>query len=315
MEREKREADHYNDRCISAKKAISQWENIDTKTSPKHKQKDTKKKLKTCRFLTSACNITHTNSFVVMGTKIDNGNRAHSPLSNQVAHEGNDILNQSNNNVDEFGRAAKRTKPNPFTSSNDLKSDTINSDATCLPSTDTTAQKGTQKLQKYKKIKKQTQVLTTSKLPQPSLETQLISPYDALSQVHFKKKLYREVKIYVKPLIVLDINGILCHRIRENDIPPPLKPLLALSAGHKEMEGKDIGSGRRQINQEILYRQPIGHIARTNVVARTDLRPFLVFLIDHFTLALWSSARKRTVKALTDMLIPENIKRKLLFGE
>ena len=62
-----------------------------------------------------------------------------------------------------------------------------------------------------------------------------------------------------------------------------------------------------------LYRDPIGHVCNTHVVARTDLTLFLESLREYYTLAIWSSAKKKTVKSLTRMLFPEKILRELLF--
>ena len=136
-----------------------------------------KKKPKTCRFLTSACNI-HTNSFVVVATKL-NGDR--------------------DDSLDEFGRANKRTKIiNPSTK-------------TACP--ETTTSNETPK--KRKKKKKSTAVRTISQLPSASMNTIIISPQDALSQIHCPIKLYKQIEVYVKPLLVPDVNGILCHRINQ----------------------------------------------------------------------------------------------------
>ncbi len=63
-----------------------------------------------------------------------------------------------------------------------------------------------------------------------------------------------------------------------------------------------------------LYRVPIGHVCNyTHVVARTDLTLFLESSREYYTLAIWSSAKKKTVKSLTRMLFPEKILRELLF--
>ena len=63
-----------------------------------------------------------------------------------------------------------------------------------------------------------------------------------------------------------------------------------------------------------LYRVPIGHVCNyTHVVARTDLTLFLESSREYYTLAIWSSAKKKTVKSLTRTLFPEKILRELLF--
>ena len=67
--------------------------------------------------------------------------------------------------------------------------------------------------------------------------------------------------ITVKPLIILDVNGILCHRLR-----------------HKS---------QKQIPQGIVkFRPSIGHIANTDIVPRSDLHEFISLLSKHFCLAV-----------------------------
>ena len=90
------------------------------------------------------------------------------------------------------------------------------------------------------------------------MNTIIISPQDALSQIHCPIKLYKQIEVYVEPLLVLDVNGILCHRIRgSNNVPLALQPLLKETIPVK------------------LYRDPFGHVCNTHVVARTDLTLFL----------------------------------------
>ena len=86
--------------------------------------------------------------------------------------------------------------------------------------------------------------------------------------------------IRVKPLIILDINGILCHRIRKRHQP-----------------------------QQHKLRSPIGMVAGTPVIPRTDLKEFFNYLGQHFCLAIWTSAKRKTVKKLLDLLlIPDSKK-------
>ena len=100
--------------------------------------------------------------------------------------------------------------------------------------------------------------------------------------------------IRVKPLIILDINGILCHRIRK----------------------------RHQTQQQNKLRSPIGMVAGTPVIPRTDLKEFFNYLGQHFCLAIWTSAKRKTVKKLLDLLLIQkfnnsnnnnNIQNKFLF--
>lgn len=88
--------------------------------------------------------------------------------------------------------------------------------------------------------------------------------------------------IHVQPLLILDLNGILCHRIRHPASPSSYRPSAA-------------------------------HIANTPVIARVDLVPFLTFLDAHFTLAVWTSAKNKTAKQLVSLLFPIPVKERLLF--
>ena len=89
--------------------------------------------------------------------------------------------------------------------------------------------------------------------------------------------------IQVQPLLILDLNGILCHRIRHCNTP----------------------------NDN--FRPYAAYIANTPIVPRTNLDRFLWFLDAHFTLAVWTSAKAKTAKQLVGLLIPTPIKERLLF--
>ena len=72
-----------------------------------------------------------------------------------------------------------------------------------------------------------------------------------------------------------------------------------------------IGNGqdanwKRRIRKTI-YRQSCGNVAGTPIIQRTDLNSFLSFLDQHFTLAVWTSAKKRTADSLVDLLFPRDI--------
>jgi hypothetical protein len=84
--------------------------------------------------------------------------------------------------------------------------------------------------------------------------------------------------VYVQPLLVLDLNGILCHRIRKHKMVPGAK-----------------------------YRPSQANIADSRVVPRIHLVSFLNYLSAHFTLAVWTSAQSKTAKQLISLLIPESI--------
>lgn len=148
-----------------------------------------------------------------------------------------------------------------------------------------------------KQIKKQrniTKVWCCTHLPkqEPSMDTILSDMNEG-----FPKK-----EIFIKPLLVLDINGILCHRIRESQLPHAISRIL----NQQKLNAQEI-------HYTSMYRPAIGHVANTHIVSRTDLKSFLNVLNDHFTLALWSSAKLKTIKLIVDMLFPLNVKDNLLF--
>lgn len=89
--------------------------------------------------------------------------------------------------------------------------------------------------------------------------------------------------IHVKPLIVLDLNGILCHRVRHNT------------------------------TQQSFYRPACANISNTDVIPRSDLHDFLTLLHENFCLAVWTSATHKTAKLLVSALFPQNIQERLLF--
>ena len=96
--------------------------------------------------------------------------------------------------------------------------------------------------------------------------------------------------IYIKPLIVLDLNGILCHRVRDNQTV---------------ITNNNSTSTRR--------RTSVGRIANTEIIPRSDLLQFLQYLHQHFALAVWTSATAKTAKALVKMMFPEDVRMSLLF--
>jgi NLI interacting factor-like phosphatase len=91
--------------------------------------------------------------------------------------------------------------------------------------------------------------------------------------------------IRVQPLLVLDLNGILCVRYRSN------KTDIKLSS----------------------FRSPLTLIAHTPIITRTDLHEFISFLDKHFCLAIWTSAQRKNATKLVKALLPEHIQNRLLF--
>mmetsp|Transcript_4823 Transcript_4823/g.9199 ORF Transcript_4823/g.9199 Transcript_4823/m.9199 type:complete len:405 (+) Transcript_4823:143-1357(+) len=153
-----------------------------------------------------------------------------------------------------------------------------------------------------KKKKSGTKSFTTCHLPKVGstcTDWIIISPQDAIARSG-GETIYKHIEIHVKPLLVLDVNGILCHRVRDKELPAPL---LLLASMYKD----------RDMDLQTLYRQRIGRIAQTDIIPRTDLEDFLDFLIEHYNLALWSSAKKATVKKLIDLMFPGRIKERLIF--
>ncbi|VEU34996.1 unnamed protein product [Pseudo-nitzschia multistriata] len=86
-----------------------------------------------------------------------------------------------------------------------------------------------------------------------------------------------ETTVRVQPLLVLDLNGILCHRDRLRKRPQGL-------------------------TGEAL-RPSVGSVAQTPVIPRSDLLPFLRFLDRNFCLAVWTSAKPKTAKLLLNALL------------
>merc|ERR1712157_352609 len=89
--------------------------------------------------------------------------------------------------------------------------------------------------------------------------------------------------VLVKPLLILDVNGLLCLRVKEN------------------------------APRGCEYKEAIGNVACTEIIPRPDLLPLLYFLDEHFTLAVWTSAKLKNANKLIDLLFPFDIKTRLLF--
>jgi len=96
------------------------------------------------------------------------------------------------------------------------------------------------------------------------------------------------LRIVVQPLLVLDLNGILCHRIRS----------------YKEQQPK---------TGIFKYRPASFQIAGTPVIVRPFLEQFLCYLNTHFCLAVWTSAQSKTAKQLVTALFPASVAQSLLF--
>jgi len=146
-----------------------------------------------------------------------------------------------------------------------------------------------------------THVITTSVLPRPA---------DSGTSCQFDR-------IYVKPLIVLDLNGILMHRIRSRNIPPSIIDAIlspdsstCIDKSHSSREVDEVQM--KQIATKI-YRPATANIAGTDIVQRTDLHEFLTLLDKYFCVAVWTSAKKKNAKKFINLLFPPDISRRLLF--
>jgi hypothetical protein len=90
---------------------------------------------------------------------------------------------------------------------------------------------------------------------------------------------HQNCHIHIKPLLILDLNGILCHRIRKSK---------------ERIE---------TANRTIEYRPIDAHVAQTPVIARPHLHAFLQhWQSSNVCLALWTSAKRKTVHALLEQL-------------
>lgn len=104
--------------------------------------------------------------------------------------------------------------------------------------------------------------------------------------------------IKVQPLIVLDLNGILCHRDRKARRATFLESLQADLRFHR---GTPKAGSHPITNWDL--RRPTGNIANTGIIPRTDLLEFLHYLDKHFCLAIWTSAKTKTAKKLLNLLL------------
>ena len=107
-----------------------------------------------------------------------------------------------------------------------------------------------------------------------------------LPDIHLSSEPNSTFRIFVQPLLILDMNGVLCHRVRKSNRSEPV------------LDG---------------YRPSISSIAKTPIIPRTDLDYFLRCLDQHFCLAIWTSAKKKTASKLVKALIPKDIESRLIF--
>lgn len=84
------------------------------------------------------------------------------------------------------------------------------------------------------------------------------------------------INIFTKPLLICDINGILCHRVRRDPYP------------------------------DIKYRESTKKVSGTPVIPRPGLNEFLELVSQHFCLAIWTSAKPKSAQALVKAIVPSH---------
>jgi len=212
-------------------------------------------------------------------------------MNHDKYQQGQSISNSEFVPTDEFGRRLKRSNPvDPL-------------ECTVQP---------TRGKSKGKKKKTGTLVLCTNNFPYSEYGASRLAPYysNITSSPH-------QAHIYVKPLIVLDLNGILCHRVRDFTTHPSIIATAMQLNGHNReiistaalqndrgtpqhqqtMPTTTISHSMKMIHQN-LYRPSAAHIAGTPIIYRTDLVSFLTMLDQNFTLAVWTSAKRKTARLL-----------------
>jgi TFIIF-interacting CTD phosphatase-like protein len=122
----------------------------------------------------------------------------------------------------------------------------------------------------------------------PLLPEQIdVNTVSAISETYSTSIKPEVTLLYIQPLLILDLNGILCHRIRA------------------KRTDADFAKS--------TYRKASDPVAGTPIVPRTDLAEFLAFLDQYFCLAVWTSAKAKTANKLVLQLFPPAIADRLLF--
>ena len=115
--------------------------------------------------------------------------------------------------------------------------------------------------------------------------------------------------IKVKPLLVLDLNGILCHRDRKHkrvNFWNSLHGTQQQQQQQQELIGNNSNNNNIRITSDPpawKFRLSIGNVANSNIIPRTDLIQFLQYLDQHFCLAIWTSAKTKTANRLLKLLL------------
>lgn len=141
-----------------------------------------------------------------------------------------------------------------------------------------------------------TTIITTTMSPPPSCEGVVADSQIRNNDESSGSFVQLGGSVQVQPLLVLDLNGILCHRIRRQEDPDYFRQ-----------------NDKNEDTKSTMYRPSVGTVAGTPVLPRIDLTNFLQYLDEHFCLAVWTSAKTKTAKALIKLLFPNDVANRLLF--
>ena len=215
----------------------------------------------------------------------------------QTSWNGYGSYNNSNYNSSYQPQQSYHRNPSVRSSSKQYKEDDLDSLLSCATRSQFT---GSVVIHKRKlnttssQIKMQNEESTRTRTAVKSESTLVLTSSNLHQDAELLYRKYNENNkspynniIIVKPLLILDINGILCYRVKSRAV------------------GED--------GNTVKYRPSIGHIACTDIIPRSDLHDFLYFLCNHFTLAIWTSAKLKNANSMLDLLIPPNIRQTLLF--
>jgi len=128
------------------------------------------------------------------------------------------------------------------------------------------------------------QIITSSNLPRPGNSNSSPPSRPMASRIETSMTT-TTTTIHIQPLLILDLNGILCHRSRP----------------HKEPIG-------------VRLRPSYGRmIAKTPIIPRPHWISWISSLEEYFVLAIWTSATTKTAYQLLKSLIPSDISKRFLF--
>jgi hypothetical protein len=194
--------------------------------------------------------------------------------------------------------SASASRLSSATTADKQNTSTSNSPSRVYPHDDDRLQRRKEKKRRKKESRIQLKEEETSMIQSLRVTTTIFHPvFSSPTQNQFIQCMSASVSlsmprprsiVHVKPLIVLDLNGILCHRVR--------------LMHHPTTQSKST-----------IFRPSCGKISNTDVIPRSDLYDFLTLLHDNFCLAVWTSATRKTAKLLVQALFPQNVRERLLF--